>query len=169
MVFTHTGRLGDFFCMLPVLSWWHKENPDKEIHIVLAGNIDFVSSAIELCSLVPFINSIKTCEHQVKNTTGGQPYQFNPNDYGYACDEYINIGFRSHPDKFIPQFFAEEHGFGVDVDFKIELPDCFDLDLRKEHRDKTAYSLATAGKDSRYELKYSPCFYTCLDPNESII
>ncbi len=171
MVFTHCGRLGDFFCCLPVLSWWHKQNPDKEIHIVLAGNIEFVASAIELCRIIPFITSVQTCGHKVSDECGGQPYQFNPNDYGYICDEYVNIGFRDIPDKFVPQYFAEEHGFDVDLDFKIDLPPISftDIDYDNMFHDKTSYSLGGFNKKNEYKFKDQLQDYYCFNPEDSII
>lgn len=167
MIFTHSGRLGDLFCMLPVISWWHKKNPGEEIHIVLANNIEYVLSAIELCKYIPFINSVTTCEHYTQHTEmGGQPYLFDPNQYGsLPKGDYINIGFRSRPDKFVPEFFAEEHNLGVDRDFTINIPYTNEFDFK----DKIVYSLGTPGRESNYRITNNPEDYYQLDPNKSII
>lgn len=167
MIFTHSGRLGDFFTMLPIVSWWHKKNPSEEIHIVLSNNIDYVISAIELCKYIPFINSVTTCGHVTEHSQmGGQPYIFDPNQYGSIVKgDYINIGFRSRPDKFVTQFFAEEHNLGFDENFTIDIPHNNDIDFSN----KIVYSLGTPGRESNYKLTNNSDDYYELDPSVSII
>lgn len=119
---THTGKIGDLGFCLPICSWIYKTTGEKIIFIL--PHFPFTEEIDSLLRLQPFTADILHVEFEINNyDLGGQPYIFNPHDYIENLDisKYYNIGFRSRPDKYIPEFYAEEHGLGVDYDFVLNL------------------------------------------------
>jgi hypothetical protein len=120
---THTGKIGDFGQCLPICSWLYKEYGEKIIFIFPKG-FPFIQSIESLLRLQPFTEDIRYCDFTVNHyDMGSQPYKFNPNDYfnDLNLTKYYNFGFRSAPDKYIPEFYAEEYSLGVDYDFVLNL------------------------------------------------
>lgn len=120
---THPGKIGDFGLCLPICSWLYKTYNEKIIFILPKG-FPFMGQAESLIRLQPFTEDIIYCDFEVYHyDVGGQPYQFNPHDYipNLNISKYYNFGFRDKPDKDITQFYAEEHGLGVDEDYVLNL------------------------------------------------
>ena len=44
---------------------------------------------------------------------------------------YYNFGFRAAPDKYVPEFYAEEYGLGVDYDYVLDLGLSFKYESNK--------------------------------------
>lgn len=146
MVFTHSGRVGDFFTTLPIYSAWYKKYNDK-VTIVVPNNFPFVETTKEFTKRFEFIEDFVVSDFNVWHfDCGGVPYKFNPNDYGVNCDRWINLGFRSYPTKFVADFCAEEYpGLEVDYDFSIEIP--FDQEYSDKYSGKIGFSNASAHRD----------------------
>lgn len=121
---THTGKIGDLAHVMPICSWIYKKYNEKII-FVFQDEYPFIKQMESLLRLQEFTEDVRYAHGLMVNhfDMGGQPYIFNPNDYieNLNCSKYYNIGFRSKPDKFIPEFYAEEHDLGVDYDFVLNL------------------------------------------------
>lgn len=118
---TNTGKLGDFLYCLPVASWLARERGCK-IHWVLPSCFGPFNYVQDLLMLQPFTSRVSLVSFKVKNyDCGGQPYRFDPTDYVTVHGPFYNLGFRGSPDKFVSAFYAEEHGFGYDRDFRLEI------------------------------------------------
>jgi hypothetical protein len=104
---------------MPIASWYYKTQGQR-IHWVLPKTFAPFTKIESLLRLQPMTANVTLVNHHIQFLFGGQPYKFDPADFGIGGD-FINIGFRSHPDKFIPYFYAEEYGLGVDKDFVLEL------------------------------------------------
>jgi len=120
IILTHAGKFGDMLYCLPIAAWLARQR-GAQIHWVLPecfGPFRYISrllmrqSLTSRVSLVPFKVENYDC--------GGQPYHFNPADYGYE-GEYYNLGFRHYPTTFLPRFYAEEHGFGYDPHYTLDI------------------------------------------------
>ena len=123
IILTHTGKLGDFLYSLMVGSWLHKTRGAK-IHWVLPQSFKPFSFIGPLLLAQEQTAAVSLVDYPVRNwECGGQPYRFNPADFGVIAGEYYNLGFRHYPEAFIPEFYASEHGFGVDYDFTLSIPD----------------------------------------------
>jgi hypothetical protein len=120
MIFTHTGLMGDFVQTWPIASWYYKQTGEK-ITFVLA-DVPCFKSIDELLLKQPFTkNLIKIPFHVEHWNMGGQPYKFNPADYGIQ-GEYINLGFRDYPQgSWTPFYVAAEYNLGVDMDYVIHV------------------------------------------------
>jgi hypothetical protein len=118
MIFTHTGLMGDFVQTWPIASWYYKQTGEK-ITFVLA-DVPCFKNIDELLLNQPFTKNLIKIPFPVKHWgMGGQPYKFNPAEYGIV-GEYINLGFRDWPrEKWIPYFVAAEYNLGVDLDYVI--------------------------------------------------
>lgn len=120
IILTHCGKLGDFLYSLPIASWLWKTRGQK-IHWVLPHTFAPFNHIDRLLASLPFTEQCTLVPHEIYlHGHGGQPYRFNPADYGVPTDEYYNIGFRGYPDKFVTAYYAEEHGFGWDKEFVLD-------------------------------------------------
>lgn len=116
MVFTNCGLLGDMFLCLPVLSWYYKTHGEK-VTFALATHFPYSRDAEELLSMQECIDKVVYFDYVPENyDMGAQPYHINRDVFG---EDVISLGFRSWPDKYIPEYYAEEYGLGVDYDFKL--------------------------------------------------
>jgi hypothetical protein len=116
---THTGKLGDFLYCLQVGSWLYKRYKRK-IHWVLPNTFGPFRYIENLLLAQEQTSRVTLVDHQIENYgCGGQPYKFDPATFGIE-GEYFNLGFRGYPNKFIPAFYAEEHGLGYDPDFVLK-------------------------------------------------
>jgi len=121
VILTHAGKLGDMLYSLMVGSWLHKKF-GRQIHWVLPEGFGPFRYIENLLMAQEQTSRVTLVPHRIQNfDCGGQPYKFNPADYGIE-GEYYNLGFRNSPNKFVPLFYAEEHGFGVDYDFTLNIP-----------------------------------------------
>jgi len=118
IILTHTGMLGDFFFCLPVASWLHRTQ-DVKTHWVLVDGFEPFHHIESLLMQQPFTSRLSLVPHHFRWGCGGQPYKFNPAYYGIN-GSYFNLGFRSFPDKYIPEFYAEEHELSYDKDYRID-------------------------------------------------
>lgn len=145
MVFTHSGRMGDFFATLPIYSSWYKTTGQK-IQLVFPKNFPFVESTREFLMRFDFIETVITSSFEVWHfDCGGVPYIWNPNDHGVGCKKWYNLGFRHAPNKFVANFCAEEHGLEVDDDFYIDIP--FDIELHERYKETIGFADASAHRD----------------------
>jgi len=120
---THCGKLGDFLYCLPIASWIYKTT-GRKIHWVLPHTFEPFNHIDPLLASLPFTEQLTLVNHPIYlHGHGGQPYKFNPADYGVQVDEYYNLGFRGYPDKFVTAYCAEEYGFGWDRDYTLEFGD----------------------------------------------
>jgi hypothetical protein len=148
MIFTHTGLMGDFVLTWPIASWFLKTKREK-IDFVLP-DISCFSQIDRLLLEQPFTNSLTKVPYKVLNyNCGGQPYKFNPEDFGIK-GEYRNLGFRSGPplDKWCPYFVADEHGFGVDEEFQIKI-----FDIVKSNQIYACNPIISTEKELQFGLK----------------
>lgn len=115
-IFTHCGKLGDFFLCWPIAAWYTQHYGEK-VHFVLPHDFMDFQKVEALVLKQPFTERVSFVPHIIKHfKLGGQPYRFNPADYGFP-GKYINLGLRSPPDKCISAFCSEEHGFEYDLDY----------------------------------------------------
>jgi hypothetical protein len=119
IILTHTGMLGDFFFCLPIASWLFKTHGVK-IHWVLVDGFPPFQYLTPLLMRQPFTAKVSLVPHAFHWECGGQPYKFNPSDYGIP-GEYYNLGFRCFPDKYISAFYAEDHGWDYDKNYRLDL------------------------------------------------
>lgn len=120
MILTHCGKLGDFIYAWPIASWLYKTAGHK-IHFVLPRCFKPFTQIESLLKLQDFFGQLTLVDHKVKTYgCGGQPYRFDPADYGIE-DKYYNIGFNTWPNKYVTEYQAEEHGFGYDKEWKLNL------------------------------------------------
>ena len=111
MILTHCGKLGDFLYCLPIAEWLFRERGEKT-HWVLPRAFEPFNYIEALLMLQPHCEKVTLVDHALVNfEAGGQPYRFNPADYGVE-GEYRNLGFRSYPNEYISAFYAKEHGLG---------------------------------------------------------
>lgn len=121
-ILTHCGKLGDFVYTWPIAAWIHRTT-GRKVFYVLPRCFRPFSQVQSLLELQSFSAGVALVGHPVRAYgCGGQPYRFNPHDYGLA-GEYANLGCRWWPKKFITEYQAEEHGFGWDPDWVLELGD----------------------------------------------
>jgi len=130
-IITNCGKLGDFLLALPVASWLARER-DCKIHFVLPECFPPFRNITKLLMLQPFTSRVTLVPFPVDHwDCGGQPYKFDPWEY-LKKGKYINvdevaetlvynIGFRHYPNKYIPEFYAEEYGLGYDKDFTLRI------------------------------------------------
>lgn len=119
---THSGKAGDFGLCFPVCSWLHKTYNEKIIFVL--PRFAFATQLESLIRLQPFTEDVIYCDFNVLHyDMGGQPYKFNPHDYvkNLNISRYYNFGFKAVPDKYVPEYYAEEYGLGVDNDYVLEL------------------------------------------------
>ena len=122
MIFTNCGLLGDMFLCLPVLSWYYKTYGEK-VTFALATHFPYSRDAEELLSTQECIKEVRYFDYTPENyNMGAQPYHINRDVFG---EDIISLGFRSWPDKYLPEFYAEEYGLGVDYDFKLNYGEPF--------------------------------------------
>lgn len=120
---THPGKIGDFAYCLPICSWLYKTTKEK-ILFIFPTSFPFMRDAEDLLKRQAFTGGIVYCDFEVNNyDMGGQPYIFDPNEYlpNLKLSKYYNFGFRSAPDKYITDFYAEEYGLGIDEDFILDI------------------------------------------------
>lgn len=130
---THTGKIGDFGQCLPICSWLYKTYNEKIIFVIPRG-FPFFKDIESLIRLQPFTEDVIYCDFTIQHfDLGGQPYQFDPRDFipDLNISRYHNFGFRSKPDKFVTEFYAEEHGLGIDKDFVLNLGLTFNSNSNK--------------------------------------
>lgn len=138
MVFTHSGKAGDFFSTLPIYSAWYKKNNEK-VTIIVPENFPFANTVKQFTENLHFVKNFIISPYNVWNfDCGGIPYKFNPNEYGINCETWFNIGFRHSPTKYISEFCAEEHGLEYDHNFELEIP--FDLELHEKYKNKIGFA-----------------------------
>jgi len=120
IVLTHCGKLGDFLYCLPIASWLAKER-GVTIHWALASVFLPFHYIEALLRQMPFTEAVTLTDNPIRDfEAGGQPYRFNPADYGIE-GEYYNLGIRHYPDTFMTAYSAGEHGLGWDADFTLDL------------------------------------------------
>ncbi len=120
MIFTHTGKMGDMFQCLPILSWWYKTKGEKA-KLVLA-DFPYSKQSLELLQLQDCISEIIFIDYKPEHFgLGGQPYKFNLNNFLNTNEEYINLGFRLFPNKYYGDFIAEEYNLGYDYEFILNI------------------------------------------------
>jgi hypothetical protein len=120
LILTHCGKLGDFVYAWPIAAWLHRQT-GRKIHWVLPRGFGPFRRLESLLLLQEFSAQLTLVDFPVRCFgCGGQPYHFNPADYGVP-GEYFNLGFRWWPDKFVTPYQAEEHGLGWDADWVLDL------------------------------------------------
>jgi len=133
IIITHCGKLGDFLFCLPVASWLHKER-DTLIHWVLPRCFKPFNYITPLLEKQIFTSKVTLVEYPVDNyNLGGQPYKFNPVDYGIP-GLYLNFGFRGAPDQYVSGYFAAEHGLDYDRDFVLDISPVSPMPMENKFR-----------------------------------
>lgn len=131
MIFTHTGKMGDMFQCLPILSWWYKTYGEKPIYAL--GMFPYAKQSEELLRMQECIGDVIYVDYKPQHLgLGGQPYKFDLKQYLNTNDNYYNLGFRCFPNKYYGDFIAEEYNLGYDYDFKLNVGD-----KRNKYRGKT--------------------------------
>lgn len=122
LTLTHCGKLGDFLYCLPIASWLARER-GVTIRWALAERFHPFYHIGPLLRTLPFTEDVTLTMNPIRDfEAGGQPYRFDPNEYGVS-GPYLNLGIRSYPDTFMTAYCAGEHGVGWDEDFTLELGD----------------------------------------------
>lgn len=120
IILTHCGKLGDFLYCLPIAAWLYNTHRAK-IHFVFPECFPPFHHIKRLLHTLPFTDRVSLVGHQCRDfDAGGQPYKFNPADFGIE-GEYYNLGIRHYPNKFMTAFCAEEHGFDWDRGFRLDV------------------------------------------------
>jgi len=92
---------------------------------------------------------------------GGQPYHFNPCDYGVP-GTYHNLGFQWwSKGEFVTEYQAKEHNFGWDEDYVLNTgidPAVYDGDDKKEEIVGTEQSWLRLGQEQRLDLSKDVLF-----------
>lgn len=140
MIVTHSGKLGDFICALPVASWIYKQSGQK-VDFMLPAEFPPFQKIESLLKMQPMTGQVRLVNFRPRHyRRGGQPYRLIPACFGWKGD-YINLGFRNYtgkgfwkwkddlPDKFIPEYYAEEYGLEWDRDFVLELGEVDPVDF----------------------------------------
>lgn len=120
MIITNVSRLGDFLLTFPVASWIHK-NQGEKIHFVLSDNFPLYKKIEPLIRLQPFVSDVSYVNVGT-NAFDPTHWNFNPKQFGIEGN-YLNMGFWEYPGKYLPQFYAEKYGLGVDNEFVFNLGD----------------------------------------------
>ena len=120
MIFTSTGLMGDFVLTWPIASWYYKQTGEKITFVV--PDAPWSKGINELTMMQPFTENLIKIPYNITDySRGGQPYKFNPADFGIK-GEYLNLGYRDYPrENWIPYYMAEEYGLGVDLDYVINV------------------------------------------------
>jgi hypothetical protein len=119
LILTHCGKLGDFVYAWPIAAWIHRRT-GRKIHWVLPRAFTPFQRLQSLLLRQGFSDRVTLVDFPVRShACGGQPYRFNPADYGVK-GEYLNLGFRRWPNKFVTAFQAEEHGLGWAEDWVLD-------------------------------------------------
>jgi hypothetical protein len=149
MIFTNVSRLGDFLLLWPVASWYYKETGDK-IHWVLSDNFPIYRKIENLMMLQEMTKKVSYVDVGT-NAGDTNDWKFNPSSFGIEGD-YYNFGFFSHPQEYMPNFYAKEYGFGVDNDFVINLGD----EESYKNKDEYAVWLEASSYWNTKIKKYAP-------------
>lgn len=125
IILTHCGKLGDMLYALPIAEWFYRQH-GRRVHWVLPSCFGPFNYIEALLRLQPHCADVTLCGHKLANLdAGGQPYRFNPADYGIPCgphgEGYFNLGFRGYPDRFISAYYAAEHGLDYVRGYRLEL------------------------------------------------
>jgi hypothetical protein len=105
---------------LPVAEWFWRTH-GRKVHWVLPHGFGPFHYIRDLLLLQEHCHDVTLVHHALANLdAGGQPYRFDPSIFGLD-GEYFNLGFRGYPTKFIPEFYAEEHGFGFVPGYRLRL------------------------------------------------
>ncbi len=122
IILTHCGKLGDMLYALPVAEWFYRAH-GRQVHWVLPSCFGPFHYVTPLLRQQAHCADVTLVGHKLANLdAGGQPYQFDPNPHlGTTGREYFNLGFRSYPDRFIPEFYAREHGLDWTPGFRLDL------------------------------------------------
>ena len=119
LILTHCGKLGDFVYAWPIAAWLYRQT-GRKIHWVLPRGFSPFRRVESLLLRQEFSQQLTLVDFPVRCFgCGGQPYRFNPADYGVA-GEYLNLGFRWWANKFVTEYQAEEHGLGWDADWVLD-------------------------------------------------
>lgn len=120
LILTHCGKLGDLIYAWPIAAWLHRTT-GRKIHWVLPRRFVPFQRVESLLLRQTFSERLTLVDFPVRcQGCGGQPYHFNPADYGVAGD-YLNLGFRWWPNEFVTPFQAQEHGLGWDPDWVLDI------------------------------------------------
>lgn len=125
VIFTNCGLLGDMFLCLPVISWYYKTYGIKSIFGV-SKHFNYSETAEEILSMQECIDKVIYFDWIPENyQCGAQPYRINNNAFTEEYKDYTiySLGFHRWPDKYIPEFYAEEYNLGVDYDFTLNYGD----------------------------------------------
>jgi hypothetical protein len=116
MIFTNVSWIGDFFLLWPVASWYYKTHKEK-VHFVVTKNYYMYPIIDKFLRHQPFTQEI-TYVDVGSNALDSRNFDFNPSDFGIT-GSYLNFGFyRSVTlNDYVPQYYAERHGLGVDHDY----------------------------------------------------
>ncbi len=150
LILTHCGKLGDFVYAWPIAARIHRET-GRKIHWVLPRAFTPFRLIESLVRRQTFTDRVTLVDFPVRcYGCGGQPYRFNPADYGIE-GEYFNLGFRWWPDKFVTAYQAEEHRLGWDEDWVL------DVGLSEGNAPGNALSLGSSAKIEDVVATEQPC------------
>jgi hypothetical protein len=128
-ILTVPAKLGDGLYALMVGSWLYKRW-GRKIHWVLPrcfGPFLYIEKLLRAQEMTARVTLV---DHQIRDfSCGGQPYKFDPATFG-IMGEYYNLGFRTYPYCFLPEFYASEYGIGYDPGFVLNIGDHFRSDDR---------------------------------------
>jgi len=160
MIFTHTGKLGDFFLTLPIANWYYRTYGEK-IHYVLSSDFDFFRTIVpDFIKYLPYVEKMTLVPHKIEHyMEGGQPYKFNPAEYGIE-GSYFNLGFRKYPDKYISLFVAEEHELNVNYRNLIDIKPNYSLAQSRVYTNEYNILSSKINIEDFIELIFEDTLYT---------
>jgi hypothetical protein len=134
VLFATAMRLGDCLHILPIVSWFCKEYNTK-IDWAICDNTPYYNELVEILSYEKFVNKVhifqfssieewKTplttcCFRPYSNISGILNKKFNNYYDNVYCFGYDNEQYSTKQIKFFSEHFAEEYGFGVDYEYKL--------------------------------------------------
>jgi hypothetical protein len=135
ILFVTAMRLGDCLHILPIVSWFCKKYNTK-IDWAICDNTPYYNELIEILSYEKFVNKIHIfqfasikewtsvsdticCFRPYSNISNTLKLKFNNYYDDVYCFGFNDTDYRNKRITFFSEHFAEEHGFGVDYEYKL--------------------------------------------------
>ena len=138
ILFVTAMRLGDCLHILPIVSWFCKRHNTK-IDWAICDNTPYYSELVEILSYEKFVNKVHIfqfssiqewkmpsttcCFRPYSNISDTLNSKFDNYYNNVYCFGYDNQKYSSKNITFFSDHFAQEHGFGVDYEYKLNYGD----------------------------------------------
>ena len=135
VLFATAMRMGDCLHLLPIISWYCKTY-DIKIDWAICDKTPYYKELVEILSYEKYINKvhiyefsyikkwvespkINCCFRPYSNVSNELNLKFNNYYDNVYCFGFDENQYYARSIKFFSDHFAEEHGFGVDYDYKL--------------------------------------------------